>query len=218
MKYYILDVETSGLNAKINEITEFSIVRCSDLVQKTWYLKIRNPKVCQPQALAITGKTIKELLSRENHLEDVIDDINAFIEEDGGKPNERVIIAHNYSFDQRFCEQNWEKYNKTFPANMWECTMAMSKKYIKQIFPDEKRPKATLDHLLKRFNIKQKETLHSAATDCRATYRLRDFLLKQGMKEIQFIKKSKNVIEKEKLIITSSDIEDPCMDEIFKFT
>jgi len=218
MKFYLLDVETSGLDPTIHEITEFSIIRCSDLVQKTWYLKINNPKSVQPQALAITNKSIKELLSREKHLEDVIDDINAFIEEDKGSPNERVIIAHNYSFDQRFCEKIWEKYNKTFPANMWECTMAMSRKYIKTISPDEKRPEVKLAVLLNRFGIKQKEPLHSAATDCRATFRLRDFLLRQGVKEIQFIKKSKRVIEKEKQNITSNDTEDdPSMSEIFDF-
>lgn len=207
MHKYIIDLETTGIDTKIHEITEVSIIRCADLVQKTWLLRINNPKTCQARALAITNKTIEELLAREKDLAEVIEDINAFIEEDGGTPDERVMIAHNYSFDQRFCEFHWGKNNKTFPANMWECTMSMSRKHIKLTSPNEKRPKANLETLLKRFDLKYEKNLHGASVDTRNTYRLRDYLLKQGMKEIQFIKKSEAALKREKLAITSNDCE-----------
>lgn len=208
MHKYIIDLETTGIDTKIHEITEVSIIRCSDLVQKTWLLRINNPKTCQPRALAITNKTIKELLSREKDLAEVVEDIDAFIEEDGGKPDERVMIAHNAPFDRRFCENWWQKLGRTFPANMWECTLSMSRKHMKITSPHEKKPKATLIDLIARFKIKAETNYHGAGPDTRNTYRLRDYLLRQGVvKEIQFIKKSEAALKREKENITSNDCE-----------
>jgi len=203
---YIIDLETNGIDAKIHEITEVSIIRCIDLVQKTWFLKINHPERCQSQALAITKKTAKELAAREKHLSDVIEDIDAFIKEDGGTPDERVMIAHNSPFDRRFCEKWWKKLDRIFPANMWECTMAMSRKHMKIVSPDEKKPKATLISLISRFEIKAETKYHGAGPDTRNTYRLRDYLLKQGtIKEVQFIKKSEAALIREKELTTSND-------------
>jgi len=129
------------------------------------------------------------------------------------------MIAHNDPFDRRFCETWWKKLNKTFPANMWECTMQMARKHMKIVIPGEKKPKATLIDLIQRFKIKAETKYHGAGPDTRNTYRLRDYLLKQGtIKETQFIKKSENVLAREKEMITSNDYEDDeAMGDMFDF-
>lgn len=217
MKYYVIDTETTGLKAGYHEVTEISIIRCADLVQKTWNIKIKYPKRVSPQALAATGNTIEELLGRGKYIEEVAEAVEKFLQEDGAKPDERVMIAHNATFDQKMMEAEFALLGKPFPANMWECTMQMSRKFLKQKNPSVSRPKVNQRECITQFGIKSEAKDHASETDARNCYRIRDFLLKNGINELEFITKSKQLVKVAAEKEAASLSDDACMDDVFNF-
>jgi len=218
MKRYLIDTETTGLVPEKGELTEISILRLEDMTQKIWEIRIEHPEWCQPRALEITNKTVRELMSRGKYLAEVVPMVNRFLNEDGVSPEERIMIAHHYSFDQRFCEAMWKRVGEIFPAKMWECTLAMSRKYIK----DKKLDKgARLEDMLVKLGIKgETEDQHTAAVDVRNTYLIREALLKRGMVELEFMYPSQSYIdamkEKNAAIDATTEFEDdPAMEDIY---
>lgn len=211
MKYFVIDTETTGVDAKQHELTEIAIIRCEDLFQKTWDVRIKHPERCQAMALEITKKTREELTNRGKYIEEVIPMVNAFLNEDGVKPEERVMIAHNYSFDQRFIEQNWKNAGMVFPAKLWCCTLAMSRKYNKI---NGLSAGAKLDDMIVKTGIKHNmKTLHGSTGDTQATFKLHKFLVSKGINDLEFTKASKSYLES----ISSPREEDPAMAELFSF-
>jgi hypothetical protein len=67
---------------------------------------------------------------------------------------------------------------------------------------------------IEQFGFKHEKTFHGSAPDSRNTYRLREYLLKNGIDDLQFIKKSKTIVKKAKPYDTS---DDSCMDDVFNF-
>jgi len=218
MEYYILDTETTGLKPGYHEFTEISIIRCKDLVQKTWNVKIKYPDRCEKRALEVTNKTVKQLLNKGKYIEEVILLFNKFLEEDGVTPDQRVCVAHNSPFDSRFLIHVWKEHDYEFPIVFWECTLSMSKYFNKKNKLDKI---AKLDDMLKKLNIKGEiENTHSSGVDCRNTFRLRNYLIKNGVEELQFIKATKEYIENKNTNKAKEDEvleEDPAMNEIFDF-
>lgn len=56
LHYYIVDVETTGLSAKIHEVNEISIIRCSDRMQFTQFIRCEHPNTANFDALKVTRK------------------------------------------------------------------------------------------------------------------------------------------------------------------
>ena len=176
--YYVADLETTGVSSKIHEITEVSIIRCSDRVQLTEMVRCEHPSSASYDALKLTHKTMADLLNGKSK-EEVIDKIDKFLNEDGFPSNYKCIITHNTSFDKRFFHAFYNKVNKRFPADLWLCTMQMMKAYIKQ--SGVKSP-AKLDNCCDLFGIKKMAGLHTAKGDTRNTY----LLYKKLIDEIKF--------------------------------
>lgn len=193
MKYFIIDLETNGLKTDFHEITEISILRCEDMVQKVWLLNIHNPKNTNKEAFYITGQDLNKILRRRIYLEDIIEEVDSFINEDGEEPDGRVGIAHNCSFDRRQLESNWSRLNRVFPINYWLDSKEIARKYIKM--NKMGKQSIALSKLLDLFNIKSESNHHSAEVDVRNTFRLWKYLEKRGMKNIEFTKLSPTLIE-----------------------
>jgi len=194
MKYYVLDIETSGLKPGFHEITEISILRCADMVQRVWLLNIKYPKRFSKQALMVTGQDVNDILKRKKYIENAIPEINGFLEEDGDYADGRVIIAHNGAFDRNQIEHNWDLYGQTFPANYWIDSKEMARKYIKRHLKLGKRQSVALSKVLELFKINAEPGAHSAEVDVRNTFRLWKYLEKRGMSNIEFTKLSPKLI------------------------
>jgi len=202
MKKFVLDSETSGLKPGFHEITELSILRCEDMVQKVWLLNINHPERFSKQAIMVTGQNLHEISKRKRFLKDSIKEINEFLEEDGETPDDRVIIAHNGSFDRAQIECVWG--SKAFPANYWLDTCAMARKYIKTKLKPIKKQSAALDRLLILFKINAELGAHSAEVDVRNTFRVWKYLENRGMSNVEFTKLSPKII-KESMEIYEND-------------
>ena len=126
LSYYIIYNETTGLKAGFNEITEISIVRCSDRNQLTKKVLCDHPERATEIALKVTNRTFEDLLEGDSN-EDVVEYCNAFFAQDGKTPEHRCMVAHNAGFDKRFCHALWSNCGQSFPAICWMDTIKFAK-------------------------------------------------------------------------------------------
>lgn len=174
INYYIIDTETTGLKAGYNEMTEIGIIRCTDRVQLWRTIKCEYPERANFDALAITKKTMADLEKGFNR-EDVIKECENFFNEDGLTPAHRCIVAHNAQFDKKFLHAMWGQSNKSFPANLWLCTMALSRDYAKNqglMAKGMPKQKVNLHASCDLLGVKKLSEAHNAKVDSRNTFLL----------------------------------------------
>src|SRR5713101_6882255 len=113
---YVVDCETTGLDSRVQDVVELSLIRLSSGEQKTWCLKPLNLEAIEASALRINGLDINDLrhdtkIGRETYLEPskIIIDIENWIELDGLPAGDRILVGHNCHFDKDFLEQLWKK-------------------------------------------------------------------------------------------------------------
>jgi DNA polymerase III epsilon subunit-like protein len=186
LQWFIIDTETNGVNAKYHEINEISIIRCSDRVQLTEFIKCDYPERSNIDALRITKKTLADL-STGKLKHEVVDKIDRFLNEDGLTPAHRCFIAHNAIFDRRFIYALYEKVNKQCPVNLWLCSMALTRAYAKQ--QGIIKPKVNLQASLDLCGIKKLAGIHASKVDSRNTYLLwKDLVENKKIDYLPFIK------------------------------
>lgn len=176
IEYYIIDTETNGLKENYHEMTEIGIIRVKDRVQLWSQIKCEYPERSSFDALKITNKTISDL-SIGKTKEEIVQECNAFFEEDNLTPAHRCIICHNANFDQRFLHSLWKSVNKEFPANLWLDTMSMVRLYAKD--NGIIKPKVNLHASCDLLEIKKISKAHNAKVDSRNTYLLFDKLVNE---------------------------------------
>ena len=186
LQYYIIDTETTGLNSSYHETVEISIIRCTDRVQLTEFIKAEYPERANFDALAVCKKTLTDL-EKGNAKETVVSKIDAFLNEDGLTSAHRCFIAHNYTFDKKFIHALYEKVSKNCPVDLWLCTMALTKQYAKQI--GLVKPKVNLHAACDIVGIKKLSDAHNSKVDSRNTYLLHRSLVEdKKVNYLPFIK------------------------------
>ncbi|KKN66639.1 hypothetical protein LCGC14_0469740 [marine sediment metagenome] len=182
LSYYIIDTETTGLRAGFNEVTEISIVRCSDRHQLTKKIRAEFPERASDIALQVTNRTFEDLLEGDAK-EDVVSFCDSFFEQDGKTAEHRCLVAHNAPFDKRFCHALWSSCGKAFPAICWMDTIKFAQDWSKEIgvlpsiLTDKGKPSFKLASVLKFANITPMPGAHDAGSDARNTY----LIWKKGM-------------------------------------
>jgi len=166
--YYILDCETTGLNESYNEVVEISVIRFEDKMQITRAIRAQYPERASLDALRTIGKNKYQICQGQLPIESV-NDITMFINLDGASPKKRCVIAHNASFDRRFMHYLWKSNNLDFPIDYWVCSMALMRKYNKQIGI---KTKVNLQDSCDSLGIVKVAGLHNAKSDTRNTYKL----------------------------------------------
>lgn len=206
LNFYVIDLESNGLSTSKHEVNEVSIIRCSDRVQFTQFIKCDHPENSSLDALKITNKTLADL-SIGDSKESVVEKVDAFMEEDGGTAENRVFLAHNASFDRRFFHALYDKVGKTCPASLWLCTMEMARKYAKN--NGIVKPKVNLHAACDLLGVKKLAEKHSSKMDTRNTY----LLYKALIEKIDYLPFIKNAVHNPK-----SSIEDnmDLLDETFE--
>ena len=182
LNYYIIDTETTGLKADFCEVTEISIVRCSDRHQLTRKIKAEFPERASEQALRVTNRTFEDLLEGDAK-EDVVSACEAFFAQDGQTAEHRCMVAHNAPFDKSFCHALWSSCGKEFPAICWMDTIKFARDWSVQtgVLPETLtktgKPSYALASVLKFANIIPMPGAHDAGSDARNTY----LIWKKGM-------------------------------------
>lgn len=187
LNYYIIDTETTGLKVGYHEVTQISIIRCSDRHQLNYFIRAQYPARASAEALKVTGRTMADLSIGVSRKE-AIEGCNRFLLEDGQTSEHRCIIAHNASFDRRFCHDLWTSSGLEFPANCWLCTMAAVKDYMTKYLGIDKAKKGLHDSM-KTCGLKPRTGAHNAISDTQNTYILHNHLNKEGFDLLPYIKR-----------------------------
>jgi DNA polymerase III alpha subunit (gram-positive type) len=185
MKYefYVTDVETTGLDSRLHDVIELSMLRLSTGEQKTWALKPTNVETIDPGALRVNGHKMENLKweTREGreiyrNANEVLVEIENWLAEDEVPATHRALLGQNISFDKDMLEQLWIKCDSkdSFPfGRRYLDTM------IVEIFLDYCKGEIgegySLSNLVKKYAVRN-EKAHTAEADVKAT---KEVFLKQ---------------------------------------
>lgn len=178
MKYtlYVADVETTGLDSRTHDVIELSLLRLSDGVQKTWFLKPFNPDQAESVALRINGHKLEDLKQLTKHGKDTYKDPNTtlveienWIQEDGCPAEDRILVGQNIAFDRDMLQQLWNKCNAkdTYPFGRRSLD-TMQLEFFMDLCKGTMAEGYSLGNLTKKYGVKN-EKAHSADADVRAT-------------------------------------------------
>jgi len=135
----VFDIETTGLSAQTCQITEIGAVRTQAGKVLETYNSLVNPGVPIPEEITkLTGIT-DEMVADARPISEVLPEFLAFI-------GDRMLIAHNASFDVGFIRKAADDLGLSFP-NSYLDTVAMSR-YVN---PELKRHR--LDSLANYFHL-----------------------------------------------------------------
>ena len=193
--YYVLDTETTGLKAGYHEVNQISCLRVSDGEIIIVDIKVDFPERVNQISLEIQGKTKSDLLKGIDKREG-IKLVHDFISSDNHKLEERCMVAHNASFDQRFTHMEWDVVGLVFPANLWLCTKTLGRKYVKKvgeqkIIKAQRTPKVKygLNILMEGVGLTPKTGAHDAQVDTENCSELFNFLMNSEIEHVSSIKR-----------------------------
>jgi DNA polymerase III alpha subunit (gram-positive type) len=148
--------------------------------QKTWLVKAINEASISDEALKKNGHKLEDItwkseFGRQNYKlpQDVIIDIEQWINQDGMSAHDRVFAGQNPNFDLKFMVEFWKKNDSfdTFPFVYGHNNLVIDTKEL-ALFIDiclgRKRERYNLGSLIKDYGIK-KGTAHRADEDSRMT-------------------------------------------------
>ena len=166
--YVVIDIETTGLDPKNNEIIELSALKIKDnkIIDQFSTLCKRNNEI--PEFIIdLTGIT-NAMVETAPKIENILPEFIKFIDSS-------IIIGHNVNFDINFIYNNYKKYfNKELSIDFID-TMRLSR----IVLPELKHHR--LQDLSEYFKIEEKN-LHRGLVDCNTTFKIYN-LLKQYIKE-----------------------------------
>jgi DNA polymerase III epsilon subunit-like protein len=203
--YQIIDIESTGLNSHLHEITEVSVIRASDKVQLFCEVRCEHPENASYDALKITGKTLADLNNGMSK-EEMIDRVDRFLAMNGATPASTCIIGHNINFDKRFLFAYWDRAGRKFPAYYWLDTQDLTKAYLKKTDPSTLnitktatgRTSTTLTACCEMLGVRKIKDVHNAKADTRNTYFLFKKLTEEcGIDYLPFIKTHKHILDGE---------------------
>jgi len=181
---YVADVETTGLDNRLNDVIELSLHRLTDNVQKTWYIKPFNPNTIDPDSLRINGHKREDILhqtkeGRERYLDPlkVMIEVENWTMEDGVPSGQRILAGQNIGFDVNFLEQHWIKggAKDSFPFSVKRMLDTMQIEFFMDLCKGKMAEGYSLKNLTTKYGLKN-EKAHTAAADVKVT---KDVLLKQ---------------------------------------
>ena len=168
-----VDIETTGLDARINEIIEIAVVRVRQIWNEgekpkfekisEWSAKIKPERLysVDPAALRVNGYIASDWT--ESIL--LKDALEIFVEKTEGA----IMVAHNVAFDSNFIEENFARFNIKNKMHYHRLdTVSLAFGLLHNI-PEVGR--FSLGELCKYFGIVN-EKAHSALFDARADFEL----------------------------------------------
>lgn len=236
-KYIVIDIETTGLDSRFNEIIEISALKIDNNKVVDEYSRLVKPKTrimvndedetedyilengeklqfIDDFISSLTGITNK-MLENEQEIDEVLPSFKDFIQND-------ILIGHNVNFDINFLYDNFLETQEEPLKNDFVDTLRIARKLL----PDLKHHR--LDDLLKYFKI-EKRNEHRALNDCKLTNNILDEMKKIIVEKYdsyesfqkEFKKKHKLSSIKAKDIlptVSDVDIDNPLYNKVCVFT
>lgn len=180
-----VDVETTGLDPRIHEMVQISILpldtrfkMLTDIVPFSIYLKPYRPQCADPEALKVNNLSIPKLMRVGLEYDESLNLFEMWFAElklrphADGEVRQIMPLGHNYSFDKAFI-QAWmgrEMYDKYFHWHIRDTLAAAT--FLKDRFGlfgyRDPLPKISLSYLCTHLKIKRQRA-HDSLQDCVAT-------------------------------------------------
>ncbi|QAV33512.1 DNA polymerase-3 subunit alpha [Fervidobacterium changbaicum] len=155
--YVVLDLETTGLNPRLDEIMEIGAVKIFDGRVADEFHTLVKPTSLKEKSLQITGIT-EDMLKDAPEIADVIDKLWGFLKG-------AVLVAHNADFDIGFLKHTFARFGREFNPPYID-TLRLSQALLRN------QMKAfSLDKLVEHFKL-GKFQHHRALDDARVTARV----------------------------------------------
>lgn len=153
--YCVIDLETTGLSCKYDEVLEIGLLKVRDNKIVDTYSQLVNPQIKIDEFITdLTGIT-NEMVKDMPLIKDIKEQVLNFIGDD-------IIIGHNTSFDLNFIQYN---FGIELP-NKYMDTLQFSRK----LFPDLKHHR--LQDMVALLSLSNNE--HRSLSDCISTKELYD--------------------------------------------
>ena len=153
--YTIIDLETTGLDPKYDEIIELGAVRVRNgKIEETFQRLVKPDNPIDQFITNLTGIT-NEMLKDAPKIDKILPEYIAFIGED-------KIVGHNVNFDINFIYDKYYEMSKKAFNNSFVDTLRMARKVLKEL--DHHR----LSDLRAFYKIDSKE--HRSIDDCITTF------------------------------------------------
>ncbi|MEG0371453.1 MAG: PolC-type DNA polymerase III, partial [Clostridium sp.] len=153
-EYIVFDIETTGLNKVIEEITEIGAVKIKNNQVIDTFSSLVNPlKLIPYEITKLTGIT-NEMVKDKESIKEVMPRFLEFIK---GKP----VVAHNAKFDTGFIKEKCARYGLEFNNTIID-TLSLSRWLLKDL------KKHKLNIIAQHLNIPL-ENHHRAVDDAKAT-------------------------------------------------
>ena len=172
--FTVFDVETTGLSAVNNRMTEIGIVkiRGGEIIDE--YETLMNPgEFIPPYITQMTGIT-NEMIHKKPAFEELAPQILNFIGSGGV-----ILGGHNVRFDYSFLNESLLRagYNRLEYPSL--CTARLARRLSRSL------PSKSLDSLKRHFGIHTKRK-HRAIDDARATAQILSIFIEQLVSEFEF--------------------------------
>ena len=212
-EYFIIDIETTGLDPEYNEIIELCAIKVvNDEATDTFHTLIKPETPIDDFITNLTGIT-NDMVKNAPPIKESLFNFVSFI-------NNGIIVGHNINFDYNFIyDYSASQLNMPFTADYID-TWRIARK----LYPEMQHHR--LKDLVSHFNLSE-DNIHRAATDCELTLKCFLEMKKEVFHQFEtletfiesFKKKSKNLNAKDITTnITEFDITHPLYGKICVFT
>ena len=151
--YTIIDIETTGLDPKLDDILEVSAIKVINNKTIDSFTSFVSLPYSIPDFIKnLTGIT-NEMIENAPAIEKVLLNFYNFIGND-------ILVGHNINFDINFLYDNLEKYHNIYMKNNFIDTLRLSRKINSEL----KHHK--LSSLIEFYNIETSKQQHRALNDC----------------------------------------------------
>lgn len=185
MSFCVFDLETTGGNQKKDKIIEIGLVQIDNLKIGAKKSFLINPERTIPDFIQKLTSITQDEVKDAPTIDEVIDEVLEFL-------GDRVLIAHNSSFDIPFLNSVLKRLGRKQMENKGLCTNLMTKYLIPTLM------NSNLNYMSRIFEISHNKA-HRALDDSIATAELflnyLDIFIAKGIKKINHLYYPKNRYE-----------------------
>ncbi len=200
--YTVIDLETTGLSPRCDEIIELAAIRVRDGEIQDSYQQLVKPKVGISEFISSITNITNEMVANAPRIEDVLSEYLGFIGSD-------VVVGHNVCFDVNFIFDNCASIFGNAFTNNYINTVRVAKKLLDL-------PHYRLSDLCAYFGI-SRENAHRALADCQMTHdlvgKLREKCEEIGCSDLEIKWMEEHKCEKKYVYIDARMIESQIPDE-----
>ncbi|MBN2220824.1 MAG: 3'-5' exonuclease [Vallitaleaceae bacterium] len=166
--YIVLDIETTGISASTNAITEIGAIRIEKGIEVARFQQLINPEAAiSPEITRLTGITY-EMVKDQPTFRDILRDFLDFSEE-------LPLLGHNILFDFSFIKASANRLGIPYERKGMD-TCRLARKFVEDL------ESKSLSSLIRHFRI-NRELSHRAYHDAKATYELYQIFLERYYNE-----------------------------------